>query len=89
MWQGAITSRECGRSAHRGVVAAGSPTGETWCNLAYIHLGSMAYMPLHGKLDGMAGKGMLTGEEVGAAEVDGIEGENRRVGGGTLHSLVP
>jgi hypothetical protein len=49
----------------------------------------MAYMPLHGKLDGMAGKGMLTGEEVGAAEVDGIEGENRRVGGGTLHSLVP
>jgi hypothetical protein len=49
----------------------------------------MAYMPLHGKMDGMAGKGMLTGEEVGAAEVDGIEGENPRVGGGTLHSLVP
>jgi hypothetical protein len=37
-----------------------------------------AYMPLHRNLGGEAGKGRVTGEAVGAAATDTVEGGNRR-----------
>jgi hypothetical protein len=34
-------------------------------------------MPLHPNLDGMAGKGVLTGEAAGSAAKGGVDGENQ------------
>jgi hypothetical protein len=72
----AVTVRTGGRNAWGGVATDGSPTAENWHGLGGNALHTKAKAPLHQKRGGKVGRGQLTGEAVGAAATDGVEGGN-------------
>jgi hypothetical protein len=49
----------------------------------------MAYMPLHEKPNGRAGKRVLIGEALDAAEERGVNSKNWRVGEDVLRGRAP
>jgi hypothetical protein len=71
-----LTACGCAERTTHGDLAAGYTTTKTRCFLRVNRLQGSAYTPLHLDLHEMARKGVLTGEAVGAAEIDGVDDGN-------------